>query len=480
MGSKVAKCVVLILGLLGVQVLSAQKTPPASNRAWHSKNELDVSKELALEPQPSWDIDPKKFYTLPELIDLAEKHNPDTRASWERAKTRAAELGIARSAYFPTLTAAVYATSLRQPGLSDEYFHRQTIALYQPTLYVEYLIFDLGGRAGAVDIAKANLIIANLAFNDTHRRLIFDISAAYFRLLNAKGQREAAEVSLRNAETVETDADDRLMHGLATRPDLLEADAARAQADFDLQAAIGAEAIALGHLVTLMGLPSETSLRVQSLSELSIPSAIGDSVVEEVERAFRQRPELLEAVARIRAAQGTLKQARSAYFPTLRFSGNGGLARGYGQEDLNPGHYAEGEVWSAGLELRWRLFDGARREEQVVAAKAQRRAAEADLHALRDQIDEEVFTSYTNMQTALRQQQSATALLTASVQSYEATREAYGYGLRSELDVIAAQKALAQARSEDVAARSDLLLQAADLAFRTADMIQVQAHGTKP
>jgi outer membrane protein len=171
---------------------------------------------------------------------------------------------------------------------------------YQPTLSVEYLIFDFGGRSGAVDVAKANLIVANLAFNDTHRRLIYDISAAYFRMLNARGQREAAEVSLKNAETVEADANDRLNHGLATRPDLLEADAARAQADFDLQAAVGAEAIALGHLATLMGLPSETNLKVQSLSELSIPTAMGDSLNEEIEKAFRQRPELLEAVARIR------------------------------------------------------------------------------------------------------------------------------------------------------------------------------------
>jgi len=480
MDGEVAKCLLLIAGLFGVRTLLAQNSPPTSSQVWHSKGERDVSKELAAEPQPSWNIDPKKLHTLPELIDLAEQHNPETRASWQRAKVRAAELGIARSAYFPTITAAVYAASLRQPGLTDEYFHRQTIAFYQPTLTVEYLIFDLGGRAGAIDVAKANLIVANLAFNDTHRRLIYEISAAYFRLLNAKGQREAAEVSLKNAETVEADADDRLNHGLATRPDLLEAGAARAQGDFDLQAAVGAEAIALGHLVTLMGLPSETDLKVQTLSELSIPSEMKDSLNEEIERAFHQRPELLEAIARVRAAQGILKQARSAYFPTIRFSGSGGLARGYGQEDLNPGHYAEGEVWNAGLELRWTLFDGARREEEVIAARAQRRAAEADLHAFRDQIDEEVFTSYTNMQTALRQQQASTALLTASAQSYEAAREAYGYGLRSELDVIAAQKALAQARSEDVAARSQLLLQAADLAFRTGDMIQVQKHLSKP
>jgi outer membrane protein len=480
MNGKVAKCLMSFVSVLAVQALSAQKTAPTSNQVWHSKSEIEVSKDLAVEPQPSWDIDPKKFYTLPELIDLAQQHNPETRSSWQRAKIRAAELGIARSAYFPTLTAVVYAASLRQPGLTNEYFHRQTIALYQPTLSVEYLIFDFGDRSGAVDVAKANLIVANLAFNDTHRRLIYDISAAYFRLLNARGQREAAEVSLKNAETVEADANDRLMHGLGTKPDLLEAEAARAQADFDLQASLGAESIALGHLATLMGLPSETDLNVQSLSELSIPNVVADSLNEEIEKAFNQRPELLEAAARIRAAQGILKQARSGYFPTLRFSGNGGLARGYGQEDLNPGHYAEGEVWTAGFELRWTLFDGARREEEVIAAKSQRRAAEADLHALRDQIDEEVFSSYTNMQTALRQQQAATALLTASLQSYEAAREAYGYGLRSELDVIAAQKALAQARSEDVAARSQLLLQAADLAFRTADMIQVQAQLPKP
>src|SRR5215831_14823801 len=247
MDGTVAKVVLLIMSLLGVQTLSAQKTAPTSNRAWHSKSELDLSRELAVEPQPSWDIDSKKFYTLAELIDLAEQHNPETRASWQRAKIRAAELGVARSAYFPTLTAVVYSASLRQPALIEGYFHRQTIALYQPTLNVEYLIFDFGGRAGAVDVAKANLIVANLAFNDTHRRLIYGISAAYFRLLNARGQREAAEVSLKNAETVEADADDRLSHGLATRPDVLEASGARAQADFDLQAAVGAEAIALGH-----------------------------------------------------------------------------------------------------------------------------------------------------------------------------------------------------------------------------------------
>jgi outer membrane protein TolC len=347
-------------------------------------------------------------------------------------------------------------------------------------LQVEYLIFDLGGRAGEVDVAKANLIIANLEFNNTHRELIFDVTAAYFRLLNAKGQRASAEISLKNAQAIEADADNRLKNGLATRPDLLEATAARAQADYDLQATLGAEKISQGELASLMGLPAETELHVQSISELPIPQAIANSLDDEIQRALRQRPELLVEIARIRSAKGLLKQARSTYFPTIRFVGNGGLARAYGQQDLYPGHYAEGNVWTAGLEMRWTLFNGAKREEQVIAAKADERAAEARLNELRDQIDEEVFASYTNLQTALRQQVAAAALLAASSQSYEAARQSYGFGLRSQLDVISAQKAFAQASSEDVTARSQLLLQVADLAFRTADMIAAQSQHTNP
>lgn len=467
-------------GLFCIQVSVAQKTPPGPNRAWHSKEEQEASRQLSADHQPLWTVDSEKIYTLSELIDLAELHNPETRAAWERTRARADELHIAQSAYYPTLVATVFAASIRQPALIGEDFHRQTIALVRPALHVEYLIFDLGGRSGEVDVAKANLLIQNLEFNDTHRGLIYQIASAYFRLLNARGQREAAEISLQNAATVEADAESRLKNGLATRPDLLEASAARAQADYDLQTAVGAEEIFQSELATTMGLPADSRFHVQNISDLPVPTSAADSISEEIERAFQQRPELLADIARIRSSQGKLKQVRSAYFPSVRLTGDGGLARGYGRQDLLPGHYAEGEVWSAGLEMRWTLFDGAARESRVAAAKAEKRAAEADLHAQRDRIEQEVFTSYTNLQTALRQQQAAEALLIAATQSYEAARQAYNFGLRSQIDVISAQKSLAQARSVSVAAHSQLLLQVADLAFRTGDMIQMRVQTRQP
>src|SRR6201999_2655547 len=131
-------------------------------------------------------------------------------------------------------------------------------------------------------------------------------------------------------------------------------------------------------------LPPETALAVEPIEDLTMPKAMADSVSEEIDRAFVQRPELLEQVTRRRAAKAEKEQVRSAYIPTIGFNGDGGLARAYGQQDLYPGHYAQGETWSVGMQARWTLFDGLKREHQLAQAKADEKTAQAEIDALRD------------------------------------------------------------------------------------------------
>ena len=74
-------------------------------------------------------IDPDKVYDLPELIDIAERTNPQTRIAWERARQAAAGVGLTRSAYFPYLVASAgagyerafipFPTLQQGPGPSD-------------------------------------------------------------------------------------------------------------------------------------------------------------------------------------------------------------------------------------------------------------------------------------------------------------------------------------------------------------------------
>ena len=115
------------------------------------------------------------------------------------------------------------------------------------------------------------------------------------------------------------------------------------------------------------------------------------------------------------------------------------------------------ETWDAQLSLTWTLFDGLARENRLAKAQADQKQAAASVDAIRDQVENQVWSAYSTARTALRQQRAAAALLEAATESYNAALESYNYGVRSQIDVVSAQRTLADARTADVNARTQLL-----------------------
>ena len=93
----------LLLGLASLlpRPVLTQTAPVLPSVQWHPVEESRWKSDLSRIPEGTSAIDPQKIYSLPELIDIAETHNPETRVVWERAKQQAAQLGIARSALYP-------------------------------------------------------------------------------------------------------------------------------------------------------------------------------------------------------------------------------------------------------------------------------------------------------------------------------------------------------------------------------------------
>jgi outer membrane protein TolC len=179
----------------------------------------------------------------------------------------------------------------------------------------------------------------------------------------------------------------------------------------------------------------------------------------------------MRQVAEVRSANARVKEARAAYYPSLAFTASPTAQSLYGLQQQFPWGHTAGLVGGAAFNLNWTVFDGGARKNRLLQAEANVHSTEAQVNVSRDQIANEVWTAYSNLNTALRQRQAATALLEAASQSYDAALESYNYGLRNLLDVTAAQRTLAQARSTDVFARTQVLTSLADLAFRSGDAI---------
>lgn len=457
-----------------------QTAPVSPDHPWHAIQERQILTDAKHFLESSIGIEPGKVYSLSELIDLAESHNPETRIAWERARAQVADLGVARSELYPTLAAIALSQTDRAQALLGDRFYRQTRQTLETSFELTYTIFDFGARAGRIDAARAQVLAANFAFNDNHRKLIHQVQQAYYELLNALGQEEAARASLANAQTAQQAADERLKNGLATLPDVFEARSANAQAEYDLQSVLGAEEIARGDLAIALGTSATVTVQVQPLSRLPIPESIGATVEQAIDRALQQRPDLMQQVAEVRSANARIKEARAAYYPTLNLNATPAAQSSYGLQQTLPWAHTADLTGSLTVSLNWTVFDGGARKNRLARAEANTRAAEAQVSLTRDQIANQIWTAYSNLKTTLRQQQSAVALLEAANKSYAAALESYNYGVRSFLDVTAAQRTLAQARSTDVLARTQVLNAVANLAFQTGDAMQSAAPRPQP
>ncbi|MHC4246560.1 MAG: TolC family protein [Planctomycetota bacterium] len=92
--------------------------------------------------------------SLLRLIDFALDHRPETRAAWERARMAAAELGMARGAWYPVigLEADFYYT--REIFTANGFALESDQVALVPQIALNYLLFDFGRREANDDAAR--------------------------------------------------------------------------------------------------------------------------------------------------------------------------------------------------------------------------------------------------------------------------------------------------------------------------------------
>src|SRR5579859_7265123 len=211
--SRLLKLGVAMTSLLSVGAWG-QRAPNTPDAPWLADHQSLERHTTTVAPHEAT-IDGGHVYSLGELIEIAESNSPATQAAWNRAKVTAASVGIAKSELYPTIIAAASGRAYLNPLLYQT-FVVQDLGVFDTKVHLAYTLVDFGARRTEISAAQARLVAANLTFNNEHLVLIRQVSQAYFSLLGARGLREAAEVSLKDARTTETAAQERRNNGLAT------------------------------------------------------------------------------------------------------------------------------------------------------------------------------------------------------------------------------------------------------------------------
>src|SRR6266850_1744236 len=412
------------------------KEAPAAPAPTAAARRFTVPENTAVQLPSRADIDPNHVYSLVELIDTAQRRNPATRVAWEQARQAAIDVGIARAAYLPALTASAVAgwehfvtpfpSNLVPQG--SIIFNAQEVI---PQLAVNYLLLDFGGRAAAVEAAGQLSIAGNVAFTAAHQQLIFKVARAYFTLDGADAALRAARQGLADAKVVQQSAEALFGRSLDTIVDVQLARRATAQAQYDMAQANTAQHDAMYTLLAAMDLPPTTKLR---------------------------------------ATDAEIAAARSALAPKVSLSANVQGNIGRLNVDNSPYSSVAKPQGAALLKFEWPLYEGGLLQNKLSLAQSKREEAAATLQERTDQALREVALAYDQVDTGLQQYDAAIALQTASQAAFHSASDAYAHGVGTLTDATSAQTGLATARAAVARAHTQSLINAAALAFATGEL----------
>ncbi|MDG2054648.1 MAG: TolC family protein [Phycisphaerales bacterium] len=463
-------------------------SPPTPVASWSPEWWPQQQRPKNLQPSPQQEMTPHGLPSnptldnVPELIDLtiaadlALLNSPKTRQAWAAARAAAAEYGISRAAWYPTMTAWIQAIYGRQVlGLGGE---QNVLQLDQldtgPGVTATWTVLDFGRREAADDQMKYALIAANYDFNREIQKVLFDVQTHFFTLEAADGLLTAALSDLTLAETVLQGSEEQLLVGLATMPQVLLARQRFALASYEVEQARADVHSSRANLLTAMGLRPDVRIAFELNSETPLPDELPIDLDQLVELAFAMRPDLTAAVAEVRATEAGIQFAEAMLRPQIDFEGMFGLnyAKYHIDDIVTPP--ADGDyfspIWSVGVVGSWIFFEGGALDNNVRLARAQHQQALAHLDEIRLDAAGEVWDAFFNYEAATRRYQWSEALLESSQESADAIEASFSVGLSTLPEVLAAQYSLADAQSTRITSRADLLTASAALIYATGDL----------
>jgi outer membrane protein TolC len=292
--------------------------------------------------------------------------------------------------------------------------------------------------------------------------VILGVQQTYVGYLNARAQLEAAQSNLKTAQSAHEAAAVRRQAGVATIADELQAQTAMSQAQLAVDRLSGQVLALRGALATAMGLPANTPYDVGNLPADLPLDEVSKTVDDLIDEARTIRPDLAAARLEAERADVHIKSVRADGLPSLFASAEAN--RTY----YDPSTYASyGDSWALRVGLNIPVFRGFETKYNVQKAKDEAAVAAAEAESLEQQVILQVWTSYYGLQTANQLVKTSRDLLASAEQSERVALGRYQEGVGTIIDLLTAQSALAEARAEEILARSAWFYALAQLAHDT-------------
>lgn len=394
---------------------------------------------------------------LQEAMERAFNTNPAINIAGYNVKSAKASLDAARSSHLLSITAQHQS---QRKGYDEKDYKYNPLTGearisegYGNSITATLPIYTGGKIRGTVRQAKANynsvLEGKQKAYNDMRAT----VTNGYCDLLQAGNMQQLGRESVQRLEDHLKNVQAQYEVGVVAKVDVLRSQVELSNAKQSLIQAENAYQVAEANLNRIVGLPMDTTLKLDNILTYS---EYAEDMAYCLDYASQYRPELEQARQGVEAAKGALMVARSGYMPQISANASQSWS------DTNwPGD--ENGQWNVGIGVSLNVFDSGVTWSKINGAKADLAVAEETYRDTVDAVNLDVRNCYLNLREAEKRIGTTETAVSQAEEDYRIAQVRYMAGVGTNTDVLDAQVALTQAKTNYLQAMYDYNTSKTDL-----------------
>lgn len=375
--------------------------------------------------------------TLDSLISLAVERNPSVLMAINRMDMAKANLGIARSAFYPTIDLNAGWTRQQSSGNMGTGNPQGWNSNFQTTLDMSWQVDVFGNIRMKAKAQKENYAGTREEYNAAMVSLCAQVAQTYFNLREMQQELDVLKRNAMSQEAVVKITEVRYNTGLVAKLDVAQAKSVYYSTLASIPSTESSIAQYMNTLAVLLGLyPQEV---VETLSApLPLPDYIEPVGVGMPAQLLLRRPDVRAAERQVNAQASLLGAAKTDWFPS--FFLNGSL--GYSSQDLRDFTRKKSMTWSIAPSVKWTIFNGGERVNNIRLQRAQ-------LDETINQFNNTVLTAVQEVENAMNAYKNSIKQIVAcremvnqGKEAFDLSLDLYKQGLSPFQNVLDAQRSL--------------------------------------
>ncbi len=429
----------LILILLAGFFISA-----ATNAQEVRKLNLEQSIKIGLENS-------KTIHSSRMSVLAAEAQRKETNTM--RLPSLSLNASYTRLSEVPPFTVAV--RGLGSFNISPSIFDNYSLALS-----LKQPIFTGFKLSSGSDMAEFNALAAKQTYTQDEQDLVLNIKNAYWNLFKAKKIKEVIDENVQQVKAHLTDIQNFYKQGLATRNEVLKVEVQLSEAQLNQIDAKNAVRLAVVNLDNVLGLSLSTEVEVQDSIQVTNTNGLKDLNIL-IGEAQNNRPELKAMDYKVKASEKGITLAKSDWYPQIFLAGEYNYAKP--NQRLLPTKNEFYGTWDVSVGLSLSLWNWGATIDKTDQAEAQYEQANDGLKTLKDAVTLEVTQDYYNLIKASEKVMVSEETVNQAEENYRVTDDRFKQGITLNSELLDAETALKQARTNYTQALVDYELAKAQI-----------------